>query len=282
MSRYSFLYIDQPSPLPDSPRARRRLGKLTESLCQRDTPELSEFLDGELGIPIKLMFAQQWPDFYKASNIRDILDVVTITHSYLNKRASLRPDLQDLRVSAGLWKETARRVFEEERLAYEIDDNCVVHPFVDKEFQRNRYATVAALGLPRYANSLSTFQRISDELSKQPPNGKDAWRAVFTSVEGLFRLMFPSASQLNVSVVETNLVPLVQKLLFGDPVALRAANKQLASFKDWIDSSHNYRHEPGSEEMVQPPLDLAILAISNGASFLRWLIALDQARIVSG
>jgi hypothetical protein len=27
---------------------------------------------------------------------------------------------------------------------------------------------------------------------------------------------------------------------------------------------------------VQPPIDLAVLAISNGTSFLRWLTALDQ------
>ncbi|MFX5689069.1 hypothetical protein ABTD94_21875, partial [Acinetobacter baumannii] len=62
-----------------------------------------------------------------------------------------------------------------------------------------------------------------------------------------------------------------------DATAMRAANKQLASFRDWIDSSHNYRHEQGSEEPVQPPIDLAILAISNGTAFLRWLIHLDQA-----
>ncbi len=71
-------------------------------------------------------------------------------------------------------------------------------------------------------------------------------------------------------------MPLVQKLYGADAVALRAANKQVASFKDWVDASHNYRHEQGSEEPVQPPIDLAILAISNGTSFLRWLIAIDQ------
>jgi hypothetical protein len=72
---------------------------------------------------------------------------------------------------------------------------------------------------------------------------------------------------------------LVQKLYGEDAVALRAANKQVAAFKDWVDASHNYRHEAGSEEPVQPPLDLAVLAISNGTAFLRWLIALDQATL---
>jgi hypothetical protein len=161
-------------------------------------------------------------------------------------------------------------------LAYEIDETGIVHPAVDKEFQRNRQATVAGLQMPRYANSLAAFERISDELASQPPNGKDAWRAVFTAVEGLFRLMFSSASQLNAGAVDANLAGLVQKLYREDAVALRAANKLVLAFKDWVDASHNYRHEAGSEGPVQPPIDLAVLAISNGTAFLRWLIALDQ------
>jgi hypothetical protein len=175
------------------------------------------------------------------------------------------------------WLIEARRIFSEEKLAYEIDDNGVVHPAVDKEFQRNRQATVAGLQIPRYPNSLAAFERISDELASRPPNGKDAWRAVFAAVEGLFRLMFPSAPQLNAAAVEANLTPLVQGLYQGDAVARRAANKLVAAFKDWVDASHNYRHEAGSEEPVQPPIDLAVLAISNGTSFLRWLVSLDQA-----
>jgi hypothetical protein len=177
------------------------------------------------------------------------------------------------------WLSEARRIFSEEHLAYEIDDNGIVHPAVDKEFQRNRQSTVAGLQMPRYANSLAAFERISDELAAQPPNGKDAWRAVFTAVEGLFRLMFASVPQLNTAAVEANLTSVVQKLYQGDATAQRAANKQVAAFKDWVDASHNYRHEAGSEEPVQPPIDLAVLAISNGTAYLRWLIAIDQASL---
>jgi hypothetical protein len=83
--------------------------------------------------------------------------------------------------------------------------------------------------------------------------------------------MFPSATQLNAGLVETNLAPLVQKLYSSDPTALRAANKQLASFKDWVDASHNYRHEPGSEEPVQPPIDL------DGSDVSRWRMPRPKA-----
>jgi hypothetical protein len=197
-----------------------------------------------------------------------LLDTVTLAAKFFKRKG---------RDPASLWRDPARRIFAEEHLAYAIDDDCIVHPAVDSEFQRNRTATVAGLQLPRYANSLAAFDRISDELAEAPPNGKEAWRAVFSAVEGLFRLMFPSAPQLNAAAVDTHLGPAIQKNYAGEPVALRAANKQLASFKDWVDASHNYRHEQGSEDPVQPPLDLAVLAVSNGASYLRWLIALDQA-----
>lgn len=194
------------------------------------------------------------------------LDTVTVTFRYFKRNNN----------ADGRWLSETRRIFAEEHLAYEIDAAAIVHPAVDREFQRNRQATIAGLQMPRYSNSLAAFERVSDELAADPPNGKDAWRAVFTAVEGLFRLMFQSATQLNAGAVETYLAPVVQRLHGNDPVALRAATKQLASLKDWVDASHNYRHEPGSEEPVQPPIDLAVLAISNGTSFLRWLIVLDQ------
>jgi hypothetical protein len=270
VSRYSQLYIDQPNPLPDSARARLRIGKLLERITtDRTAPDLSQLLERELGVRVKVEHPFSWPRFFEKCEVRDLLDCLTLANSYFTKSG--------MDAGARVWQTETRRIFTEERLAYEIDEACVVHPAIDQEFQRNRRATVAGLQAARYANSLAAFERISDELAALPPNGKDAWRAVFTATEGLFRLMFRSATQLNAAGIDANLTSLVQRLYGADAVALRAANKQLASFKDRVDASHNYRHEPGSEEPVQPPIDLAILAISNGTGFLRWLISIDQA-----
>jgi hypothetical protein len=270
VSRYSQLYIDQSAPLPDSARARHRLGKQLETLVgDGHAPHLGELWERELGVKVEAKYDIHLSRFCAKCATRDLLDIVTLSFDYLRRKGD----------ASTRWLNEARRIFSEEHLAYEIDDNSIVHPAVDKEFQRNRQATVAGLQVPRYANSLAAFERISDELASQPPNGKEAWRAVFTSVEGLFKLMFASASQLNVASIEANLTGVVQKLYQGDAVAQRAANKQVAAFKDWVDASHNYRHEAGSEEPHQPPIDLAVLAISNGTAFLRWLIAIDQATL---
>jgi hypothetical protein len=45
------------------------------------------------------------------------------------------------------------------------------------------------------------------------------------------------------------------------------------------DQARNCRHQPGAVvDPAQPPADMAILAISQGAAFLRWLAGLDAAR----
>jgi hypothetical protein len=229
-------------------------------LSATEARALGYLLERELGVSTGVISAYDVVPFCTKCDIR-----------YLGK--------QGTGTATTRWVTEARRIFSEERLAYEIDEKGIVHPAVDKEFQRSRQSTVAGLQLPRYANSLAAFERISDELASLPPNGKDAWRAIFAAVEGLFRLMFPSATQLNAGGVETNLSGLIQKLYSSDPTALRAARGLLASLKDWVDASHFYRHELGSEEPAQPPIDVAILAISAGTAFLRWLIFLDQSSL---
>ncbi len=101
-------------------------------------------------------------------------------------------------------------------------------------------------------------------------------RANFNALECMYRLMFPLAPRLAKDTVATYLRPLLQSRHNEDQTAQRAAGKAVQSFQEWIDTMHFYRHEPGSEEPAQPPLSLAILTISQGANWLRWLAEIDQ------
>jgi hypothetical protein len=92
-------------------------------------------LEAELGISVDLPNHVHWTRFRKKGDIRDLLYLITLTHAYLQRKG----------LKGALWRDTARRIFAEERMSYEIDDSCVVHPSVDKEFQRNRHATVAGI-----------------------------------------------------------------------------------------------------------------------------------------
>jgi hypothetical protein len=70
----------------------------------------------------------------------------------------------------------------------------------------------------------------------------------------------------------------VERTSEGDATGQRAAQKTLDGFKAWVDASRKYRHQPG-DEPDQPPADVAILAISHGASLLRWLAGLDEDQL---
>jgi hypothetical protein len=87
--------------------------------------------------------------------------------------------------------------------------------------------------------------------------------------------MFPYV-RLTADEIERCLRPIVERAYEGDATAQKDAQRMLAGFR--VEASHNYRHQPGAEERAQPPADVTILAISHGASLLRWLAGLDEDR----
>jgi hypothetical protein len=274
--RFSQIYLSSPELLPDSKRMRHRLGVLIGA-----TPHLSDFantLSKELGILASSFDAQYsvyWPPFMAKIELRDVLDAVTIRYH------SLRPsyydsDGTDTKKLKATFLADARRIFAEERIRYRIDDAGGVHFTVDSEFERSRIATLSQLGSARYAGVRDSFEKAFVALDTTPPDGKSAIRSIFFAAEGLFRLMYPSAALLNGSEVLKNLKPQIDSLYDGKKPAIYVAQKQLAAFKEWIDGAHFYRHEPGTEEPAQPPLELAIYMIAQGAAHIRWLTHIDR------
>ena len=112
-------------------------------------------------------------------------------------------------------------------------------------------------------------------LAKASPDGKAAISGTFRAAEGLFRLMFEKSPRLTAPEAQLRLEPLLQRAYATDNAAKGAASKLLNAFKDWIDAAHFYRHEPGQQDPVQPPLTLAVQMVSIGASFIRWLSELE-------
>jgi hypothetical protein len=270
---YSRLYIVPDAPLRDSERARNRLGararRLFESCNPGERLKIAQFIHEESGarLPDDGQYGFSWDRFFRTCAIRDVLCAVTHIGRYL--QASGSP------TKSANWLFDARRIFAQEHLAYVIDVAGVVHPLVDQEFERNRVSAIAGLQMPRYANVLDAFQKVPECLLEIPPDAKGAWRAVFSANEGLFKLIFRASPRLTAGEIDARLAPVVRTKYGGEATALRVAQRQLQSFKEWVEASHNYRHEPRSEGPAQPPLELAILAISEGTSFLRWLCTLD-------
>ena len=250
---------------------RRRVASLLQGM--RNTFHTGQVAEEKLGIPATWSKNQDWYACLASWSLNDVLDLITVIYQALSREHQER-HYADPRPDA--WVQQINDILTEENVAYEVDQKGGVHYRVDAEFARGRAATVAALVGARYENARDNFERGMAALSQASPNGKDAIRGVFASAEGLFRLMLTKSPRLTASEAD-KLKPVVQKVHAGDAAALGASMKMLESFKQWTEAAHFYRHEPGTEEVAQPPLELAIHLVSTGAAHIRWLVGLDQA-----
>ncbi|NDV88907.1 hypothetical protein GTW51_19660 [Aurantimonas aggregata] len=228
----------------------------------------------ELGLQLgQYNYPSSWLRIMNAIELRDVLDSVTIRYQCIDHY-----DEHQQRRERKSFLAEARRIFQEEQVRYRIDDEAGVHFAQDSEFERMRVSTIASLTDARFDGVRAAFDEAFVCLDRQPVDGKGGLRSAFFASEALFRLMFPTAHQLSGGEVRKHLQPLVDAVYAAQKPAIYLAQKQVQSFTDWIDGAHFYRHEPGTEDPAQPPLELAIFMISQAGGFIRWLAFLDAKR----
>lgn len=277
--RFTHVYTEPGTPTQDSARMRRRLASLIDSISafNSDYPEyLSKRAERELGIGGPWTSTQPWRHFLEKWDLKDVLDLVTIGYRLLVEQA--RGDAYGQyrsRNHAQDWVTEVGRIFREENVHYTVDTAGGVHFQIDDQFARARTATIAGLQADRYGNARHAFNGAMEALSKAPPDGKNAVRGAFSAAENVFKLI-TSKDRLGAREAD-DLGPIIDKIYATDDTARNSAKKMLASLKGWVDAAHFYRHEPGTEEVAQPPLPLAIYLVSTGASHIRWLAELDAA-----
>lgn len=260
--RFSHVYISHPELLADSTRMRRRLGLLFHRFGPRS---LYSIFNQELGTALSSAGSANdyyWAPVMERMELRDVLDGVTIVVRRAEKKSEFLNEV--------------RRVFSEEKVRYSVDAQGGVHFAVDVEFEQVRVAALSRLSSSRYQSVRQHFEAAYQALDGVPPDPKAALRSMFFAVEGLFRLMFGSAHQLSSGEISKHLKPRLEVEYGGQKPAIYVAHKQLAQLSDWVDGAHFYRHEPGTEEPAQPPIDMAVHYVSTGASWLRWLAQLDK------
>src|SRR5262249_36805027 len=273
------VYVERGKPTQDSARMRRRFASLIDSIGGfhgGDSEPLSARAERELGIAAPWSENGSWRDFLEKWDLKDVLDIVTIGYQFLVEQA--RTDAYGRfrhRNYAQEWIAGVRRIFQEESVHYTVDAAGGVHFQFDEQFAKGRAATIASLQGERYANARHAFDGAMEAFSKAPPDGKTAVRGVFPAAENVFKLI-TSKDRLGAKEAD-DLSQIIDKLYAVDDPARNSARKMLASLKDWVDAAHFYRHEPGTEEVAQPPLPLAVYLVSIGASHLRWLAELDGA-----
>lgn len=277
--RFSRVYLEKGPPLEDSPRMRFRIRSyffdISTHILNHD--KLAEEIHKHLGVEVPVHefgvrigeCSYNIGKFLDKAEVRDFLDTITIVWEMTHKMS---------RLSAEKWKATVAQVFIEENIGYRIDDRGGVHPLVDEEFERNRVSVLDCLTDPKYTAVAAEFEKAHDQLGRNPSETKEAVRSVYEAVEILVKLMVDGdkISRLGKPEVEKYIKPLAQKVYVDDEIALNAANLMLGGLSEWSNSVQQYRHGQRVEEPTDPPLGLAIASISIGASYLRWLVEIDQ------
>lgn len=280
--RFSHIYVSHDTPGKDSKKARFRLSKLVEKQCPGPSSSRSgssfdhakyaqERLENELGLKFGSRsttghLIKSWEWYFNRITVVEMLDSITVLATYL--KDSYGRDQKKL-------LEETRRIFKEENLAYEIDDLGGVHPFIDGSFSATAQSAILALSGERYSATADCVNGIDDCLLQDPSDYIGAIRRVFGASENLFKLMF-SVPRLDARTVGDKLGKQQQALYSAHPTLQSASAKTLEGFKDWINAAHFYRHEQGVQSPNQPTEEFAILLISQGLSYVRWLAQMDQ------
>ncbi|TAY25176.1 hypothetical protein ELH93_34335 [Rhizobium leguminosarum] len=270
--RFSQVYLRRPDLSKDSPRMRRRLA-LVFSYWDKQGFSIADYAEKELGVAVgHVRTENQWTREFGTLDIRDVLDFVTVACDCIRLSARDQHRVKDYIANL---VSTVDRIFSEEQMGYRVDAKGGVHYAVDQDFENGRVSAITALGQARYNGVRSLYQDAFAALDGETPDGKSAIRHGFFAAESLFRLMFPRAQQLGTGDVQTHLSPLVDRVYVGQRPGLMVAQKRVAAFRSWIEAAHFYRHEPGSEEPAQPPLELAVYMLGDAGNHIRWLAFLD-------
>lgn len=257
--RFDLVYVQRGNAVGDSERMRHRFAHHLTNIGKT----FPQYAEGEMGLPTPYSTGLTWRQVLSEWNVVDVLTLLTVAYRRLGKLEGH---------FARDWVDETNRIFKEENISYRMDPKGGVHHQVDDEFTHNSASTIAALADPRYANVRHEFEGGLTLLSK---DNKLAIRRVFGAAENLFKLMLPGEPRLGAKEAE-KLTPQLRHFFKEEDQATNfAAPKIIASFKDWIDACHFYRHEQAEEKVAQPPTPVAVHLISSGASFIRLMAEID-------
>ncbi len=217
-------------------------------------------------------YSDSFESFFESAEIRDVLDSITVITEAVKGEGIARR-----------WLDFVEKIFREENLEYTVDQAGIVHFFIDKEFEENKLSTLACLNAPKYNAVRNEFEEAYKSLDLDPPDTKESIRRIFESLEIIYKLITNRSgnSRLAARSVQSDIVPVVTQMYENDETAMKAATGIVKSFGEWVTSAHWYRHGQNTEEPINPPLELTVVFISNGSSYLRWLVELDQLKAQS-
>jgi hypothetical protein len=93
------------------------------------------------------------PALIEKGEMRDVLDTISLTYRVIIR--SKRYPSKEIQH----WMVEVSRYFREENLSYKLDENCVVHRFIDEEFQLTSAAALQGLSLAQLSPAKEALKR---------------------------------------------------------------------------------------------------------------------------
>ena len=202
----------------------------------------------------------RFESFFQKATLHELLDSITHIHDTFRVAQYQR-----------MWREFVEQAFREENVAYAIDEEGGVHPYVDEEFERNKRSTLAVLESPHLAGVRAAIDDAFRHCDGPTPDTKAAIRSIFEAVEIAAKLIVPSASRLNRSVCKDALPKACLATFAGQPTERKVIVQMFESLGYWVDAFHNFRHGQIDTVPTRPSDELTIYALSTGCAHLRWL-----------
>lgn len=273
---FTEVYRNRGAANDDSERFRNQVSAgLDDLLARHDHYDFARYLQMTTGLVVPYRrgvdsITYQFDRYVTTCEIDDLLDFVTHVARYfvVKRHAYGEPRVR-------LWVAHVRAALETQNMNYEIDERAGMHHRVDAAFQRGRELTLACLSASGFEAARMEIESAFDFLTTVPANTKMAVVNAFLAAENVFKVVLGSGANLTETEVRRSLLPLVQRQTSSGDSALRqSATRACLSFGAWVDAAHPYRHGHDEVSVVAPPRDLAILLVTGGADFIRWLVAL--------
>ncbi len=270
---YSRIYLQPTATVRDSARMRMRVLRAIERHIpshKRGTGFGAD-VEGELGIEIVSSGGYNpayvsWDRLVRQElSISDLLNVLTMLWRTVDVRGRDN------------FRRNITRIFAEEAIGFSVDEEMGFHPAFDEEFERSLSSIVRILNGDGFRHEADFVALSETALLANPIDGRAAIRAVFDAAENLFKRITGKQNITN-GHVRQELAVVAMQGVPQDGKSNVAVNKILNAFEDWVAACHVYRHAPGEAETTQPTEAIAILIVSQGYCFVRWLAELSAAQ----
>lgn len=263
-------YARPTEPLRESRKVRVRLGHAFEEALDggRMGVSFAVYLQKHFAIEAVLDSGPMgsWFPVHEFARTIELLDLLSsITGMYRFLTEFKRGD------QPKKWRDKVAGIFEEEFFGYRVDAKCGVHPLLDSEYERVRFASIESLAHPTLAAVAREFERAHDFSTVGPEATKDVVTCAFSALETLAMIM----SANKISALGAGDVPkyLTPALLDGvvDKDEQDAIRQFSEGLKGAINAGQIYRHGKAKPEPHRPSTEFALAYLGSIGTYVRLL-----------